>query len=242
MRVGFLSDIHGNLFALEPVLEDLARQGVDEIVCLGDVCFGPQAHECLARVRELGCPVVLGNWDSWSTQGFPPSDDPVGMMLYEIGAWWAKLLTDEDRAFVGTFVPTLDVPVGDGVAMHCFHGSPLSFSDWVFSTTPDDDLERMFAGVEAPVLVGGHTHLQMVRRFGRQIIVNPGSVGQPFAQWWPKTIRVAPWAEYGIVDADGGRLHVDLRRVPIDVQGLLSFCLESGMPHARWWVDSWNPS
>jgi predicted phosphodiesterase len=240
MRVGFISDIHGNLFALEPVLADLERRNVDRIVCLGDVCFGPQAHECLARVRELGCPVILGNWDSWSIEGFPPPDDPVGVMLYEIGAWWATLLDDGDKAFVRTFVPTLDVETSDGTVMHCFHGSPRSFSDWIFSTTADDDLERMFAGVEAPILVGGHTHLQMVRRFGRTVIVNPGSVGQPFAQWWPKTIRVAPWAEYGVVEAGDGRLEVELRRVPIDVQALLSFCRESGMPHAQWWVDSWS--
>ena len=242
MRVGFISDIHGNRFALEPVIEDLERQSVDRIVCLGDVCFGPQAHECLGIVRDLGCPVVLGNWDSWSTHGFPTADDPLGVMLYEIGAWWADLLTPEDRKFVATFVPTLDVEVGDGTVMHCFHGSPKSFSDWIFSTTPDADLEPLFAGIEAPILVGGHTHLQMLRRFGRQTIVNPGSVGQPFSQWWPKTIRVAPWAEYGVIDAGDGTLEIDLRRVPIDVDALLHFCRESGMPHAQWWVDSWNPA
>jgi putative phosphoesterase len=242
MRVGFISDIHGNLFALEPVLADLEAQKVDKIVCLGDICFGPQAHECLERVRALGCPIVLGNWDAWSTDGFPPADDPLGAMLYEIGAWWANLLTTEDHAFVSTFVPTLDVELDDGTVIHCFHGSPKSFSDWIFATTPDSDLERLFDGIQAQILVGGHTHLQMLRRFGRQTIVNPGSVGQPFSQWWPKTVRVAPWAEYGVIEAGDGRQAVDLRRVPIDVDGLLHFCLESGMPHAQWWVDSWNPT
>jgi predicted phosphodiesterase len=240
MRVGFISDVHGNLFALEPVLADLERRNVDRVVCLGDICFGPQAHECLHRIRGLGCPVILGNWDSWSIDGFPPSDDPVGVTLYEIGAWWAALLDDDDKTFVRTFVPTLDVPTENGTVMHCFHGSPHSFNDWIFSTTTDDELERLFAGVDAPILVGGHTHLQMVRRFGRAVIVNPGSVGQPFAQWWPKTIRVAPWAEYGVVEAGDGRLSVELHRVEIDVQGLLDFCRESGMPHAQWWVDSWR--
>jgi predicted phosphodiesterase len=240
MRVGFISDIHGNLFALEPVLADLETRNVDRIICLGDICFGPQAHECLARVRELCCPVILGNWDSWSIEGFPRADDPVGVMLYEIGAWWAKLLDDDDKAFIRTFVPTLDVQAEDGTTMHCFHGSPRSFSDWIFATTADDELEKMFTGVEAPILVGGHTHLQMIRRFGRAVIVNPGSVGQPFAQWWPKTIRVAPWAEYGVIEAGDGRLEVELHRVPIDVDALLEFCRRSGMPHAKWWVDSWS--
>ena len=239
MRVGLVSDVHGNLLALDAVLAELERERLDRLVCLGDICFGPQAHECLARVRELGCPVVLGNWDSWSIDGFPPADDPVGIMLYEIGAWWARQLTPDDHDFIRTFVPTLEVPL-EGSRMLCFHGSPHSFSDWIFATTPDEDLETMFDGVDAPVLVGGHTHLQLLRRFGHSLIVNPGSIGQPFSQWWPRPIRVAHWAEYGIVDSQDGHLTVDLRRVPYDVDDLLRIFAESKMPHARWWIDSWN--
>jgi predicted phosphodiesterase len=97
VRVGFISDIHGNLFALDAVLADLEHHDVDRIVCLGDICFGPQAHECLARVKELGCPVVLGNWDSWSIDGFPPRDDPVGIMLYDIGECVGEALDEGDR-------------------------------------------------------------------------------------------------------------------------------------------------
>jgi predicted phosphodiesterase len=239
MRVGFVSDIHGNLFALEAVLADLEQQHVDELVCLGDICFGPQAPECLARIRDLGCPVIMGNWDSWSIEGFPRADDPIGLMLYEIGAWWAKALTDEDRAFVRTFRPTLERSLDGDTRMLCYHGSPHDFSDWIFATTPDAELEKMFDGFEAPVLVGGHTHLQMLRRFGGSVIVNPGSVGQPFFQWWPKTVKVAHWSEYGVIQYEGGHLTIDLRRVPFDVDALLSLCRDSGMPHAQWWVDSW---
>jgi putative phosphoesterase len=240
MRVGFISDIHGNLLGLDAVLADLEQMNVDRIVCLGDVCFGPQAPECLERVRSLGCQVILGNWDAWSIEGFPAADDPVGMMLYEIGAWWAKRLSDDDRAFVRGFEPTLEIPIGNESRMVCYHGSPLSFNDWIFATTPDEELEKMFDGLQATVLVGGHTHLQMLRRFGPSLVVNPGSVGQPFSQWWPQTIRVGHWAEYGVVETDGERTEVDLRRVPFDVDALLRLFAESGMPHAGWWIDSWN--
>jgi len=240
MRVGFISDIHGNLPALEAVLADIERREIDRLICLGDICFGPQAHECLERVRGLGCPVILGNWDSWSIEGFPPADDPVGIMLYEIGAWWAQGLTDDDRAFVRTFEPTLELPIEGGGSMFCFHGSPRSFTDWIFATTPDEELEDLFAGIDASVLVGGHTHLQMLRRFGPSVIVNPGSVGQPFSQWWPRPIRVAHWAEYGVIEAVGEHREVELRRVPFDLDALLQFLGASGMPHRRWWIDSWN--
>jgi predicted phosphodiesterase len=240
MRLGLISDIHGNVLALDAVLADLERHEVDRIVCLGDVCFGPHVPDCLARVRELGCPVILGNWDSWSITGFPPADDPVGIMLYEIGAWWARQLSDDDRAFVETFVPTLELPLGDALQALLFHGSPRSFSEWIFATTADEELETILGGVEVPVFAGGHTHLQMFRRFGRSAIVNPGSVGQPFSQWWPRPIRVAHWAEYGILEAVDEHLTVELRRVPYDVDALLRSLADSGMPHAKWWVESWN--
>ena len=241
VRIALISDIHGNLPALDAVLDDLKRQELDRVICLGDICFGPQAHECLERVRALECPVILGNWDSWSIDGFPPAENPVGTKLYEIGAWWAKLLTEDDRAFVRTFAPTLEVPLGNGSRMLCFHGSPRSFSDWIFATTPDDELEDEFSGIDATVLAGGHTHLQMLRRFGESMIVNPGSVGQPFSQWWPREIRIAHWAEYGIVDLTSDeQVAFELRRVPFDLEALLTLLAESGMPHARWWIDSWR--
>ena len=71
------------------------------------------------------------------------------------------------------------------------------------------------------------------------MIVNPGSVGQPFSQWWPREIRVAHWAEYGVDRHDGRRLDVDLRRVPYDVDALLQL-LPRAACRTRWWIDSWN--
>lgn len=243
MRLGLVSDLHGNFPALEAVLAQLEGEQLDRIVCLGDVCFGPQVHECLEIVRELGCPVVLGNWDSWSVGGFPATDDPVAAKLQEIGAWWAESLTDSDRAFVATFRRTLELPLDDGRRILCFHGSPRSFSDLIFATTPDDELEAMFAGTtDAAILVGGHTHLQMLRRLPSALFVNPGSVGQPFSQWWPREIRVAPWAEYAVVDTGAQHSGVELRRVPYDLDRLLGVLAGSRMPHRQWWLDSWRPT
>ena len=91
------------------------------------------------------------------------------------------------------------------------------------------------------MLIGGHTHLQMLRRFGPSMIVNPGSVGQPFSQWWPQEIRVAHWAEYGVIDIDGDRVEIDLQRVPYDVDGTARrCCARATCRTARWWIDSWN--
>ena len=71
------------------------------------------------------------------------------------------------------------------------------------------------------------------------MIVNPGSVGLPFREWWPRPVLISPWAEYGVVGGDNGQLSIDLRRTPFDVDAFLELSLESGMPHAEWWANCW---
>lgn len=237
MRVALLSDIHGNVPALEAVLAELGD--VDQIVCLGDVAVGPQPREALARIRELGCPVVVGNWDAaFVGAPVPAPADETAAIVNEIHAWWGAQLDDDDRAFIRTFVPRLELRL-DGLDTLCFHGSPRSYDDWVFATTPEAELAKMFDGLRRPLLAGGHTHLQLARRWDGDLLVNPGSVGLPFLEWWPRRVVIAPWAEYAIVTAEGGKLHVDLRRTRFDVDGLLALSRASGMPHADWWADCW---
>ena len=240
MRIGLISDIHGNRVALDAVLADIeADGGVDQMICLGDVAVGPQPNEALAGVRELGCPVILGNWDAAMLGEMPKARDEIGQMLADTASWWASFLSDDDREFMGSFQPTLEVPLDGEATMFCFHGSPHSYDDWIFSTTPDNDLARFFDGIEAPVLLGGHTHLQMIRRYEDAVIVNPGSVGLSFREWWPRPIRIAAWAEYGVLSYEQGKLSVDLRRTAFDVDSFLEYSRESGMPHADWWISCW---
>jgi putative phosphoesterase len=238
-RVGLISDLHGNLLALDAVLAELGREELDGLVCLGDIAVGPQPRETLSRLRELECPVVMGNWDEWFLEPKPPRDDELAVRLAEIAAFWADCLTDDDREFMRSFVPRLELGL-DGQTALCFHGSPRSNEDWIFATTPDDEVAEMFGENRADVMIGGHTHIQLVRRFEDTVLVNAGSVGLPFSSWWPHQVRIAPWAEYAIVGYEEGRLRVDLRRTTYDVDTLLDISLESGMPHARWWCDSWR--
>lgn len=238
MRVGLISDIHGNRLALDAVVSELEREGVDRIVCLGDVAVGPQPAEALEGIRELGCPVVMGNWDAAFLEGMPEMRDEVGRKLVEIGEWWVSFLSPGDREFMRGFAPTVELEL-DGTRAVCFHGSPHSYNDWIFATTPEEELRPMLDGFDLPVLIGGHTHVQMIRRFKEAVIVNPGSVGLPFREWWPRPVRISPWAEYGLLESNDGRLSIDLRRTPFDVDAFLAMSLESGMPHAEWWAASW---
>ena len=239
MRIALIADVHGNALALDAVLAELEREAHDQIVCLGDVAAGPQAREATERIRALGCPVVMGNWDAWFVDGFPNDERELDLRLADIGRWWADGISDDDRAYIASFVPTTEVELDDGKTMSCFHGSPMSFNDIILSTTSDPAVERMLDGVNASVYAGGHTHVQMLRRMRSAIVVNPGSVGLPFRRWMPDKVCVAPWAEYALVTSENGKLGVELRRTTYDVDSFLRLSGESGMPHADWWLDTW---
>jgi predicted phosphodiesterase len=241
MRVAVLADIHGNLTALDAVLDDLAGADADAVVCLGDVAaIGPQPHEVIARMRDLGCPVVMGNTDASSLRPVRLSPlDEESRRYVEIENWGAGQLTAEDRDFIRGFPPTLTVPLGDGATLLCFHGSPRGNTDSIVATTPDATLARMLTGFSATVMAGGHTHGPFVRPYRRALFVNPGSVGLPYEAVGER-VRHPPWAEYGIVEWRAGRLGVELRRVPFDADLVVQAVLRSGMPHAEWLANRWR--
>jgi putative phosphoesterase len=240
LRVALISDLHGNLPALEAVLAELDDEPVDELVCLGDVAVGPYPAETIARVRGLRCQVVQGNWDDWLAHEIPELSGEQGAILSDQGRWWAERLTSDDKAYLDALPGTLEVPFDAG-PLYCFHGSPRSHTDAITPETPDDELESLLGDRHEALLSGGHTHIQFARPYGSTIFVNPGSVGLPFERWPPTDgTRVLPWAEYAVLESRDGEVSVDLRRVDYDVPALLEDTLASGVPHARWWVDCWD--
>lgn len=239
MRIGLIADIHGNLVALDAVLAELKQDGITAIICLGDVAaLGPQPRAVIERLQTLGCPIVLGNTDTWHIGTSLPegTSDPVRALTN----WCNARLTDADRAFIRTFPPTITRPLGAGSALYCMHGSPQSCEDVIVATTPDDDLARMLAGTRATLYAGGHTHISLVRRYDAARIVNPGSAGLPgIGAIGPYNCGVR-WAEYAVLDVDGDRTEIALRRTPLDLPVLLAAARASDMPEYDWWASLWD--
>src|SRR4051794_17529796 len=124
MRVAVLSDLHANPFALDAVLADFPED-VDTAVCLGDVAIGPFPNEVISRLRDLDCPVVMGNWDGWLLDGVPALGGAAGAPLVAQGRWCSARLESEDRAFLRAFHPRFELSL-DGTRGFFFHGSPRS--------------------------------------------------------------------------------------------------------------------
>jgi predicted phosphodiesterase len=247
MRIAIIADTHGNLIALNTVLAEITAQGIEQLVCLGDVAgLGPQPREVIARLRALACPVVMGNADEFlldpsvlDPQHHPAADDSLRRM-HDMERWCAAQLRPEDRAYIRTFQPTVEVPLSRGRSLLCYHGSPRSNREEIRASTPDADLVERLGLRRALVMAGGHTHEQFFRRLDQTIVINPGSVGLPYETLPAGGARNPPWAAYAVLTVEDGRLDVDLRRVPVDQAAIRQALLDSGMPHAAGWAADWH--
>ena len=182
MRVAAISDIHGNLPALEAVLGEVNAEKPDLLVFCGDVASGPMPAETIELLMSLkGARFVRGNADRGLVEEFdgkPPSSMPG-----PFAAWCASQITVEQRDFLAAFEDTVSVGGVDelGDVLFC-HATPRNDTDVFTIETPVGRVQTLLAGVDADVVVCGHTHMQFDRMIGRVRVVNAGSVGMPYGE------------------------------------------------------------
>ena len=171
MRVAALSDIHGNLPALEAVLADVRREGVDAVVVAGDTVSGPWPVEVLEQVQVVHAQIVCGNADRLV----------VARGDGGLGAWCADQLGPERLAAVAGWPLTLELEVRDlGRVLVC-HSTPRADDPIYTRITPDGEVIDLLGHLGADAVVCGHTHIQYDRRLSNGLrLVNPGSVGLPY--------------------------------------------------------------
>ena len=219
-RVAALYDIHGNLPALEAVLTEVEREGVDAIVLGGDCIHGPQPRETLRRLRALGDRAlwVRGNTDRLIV-GDGGSDDLHG--------WVAAAIGEESVGFLEALPLTQQLEIeGLGVTLFC-HATPRDDEEIVTPLTPDERLAAILEGLEADTVVAGHTHMQQDRTVGGIRWVNAGSVGLPYED----DIQ-AFWALLGP--------DVELRRTRFDVEAAIRAFEAVGREDAARFVENFH--
>jgi predicted phosphodiesterase len=237
-RLAVISDIHGNAFALETVLASIERDGVDQIVYLGDIAEGgPRPAEAIERLAALGCPAVLGNTDDYFIKPLPEKfqKDPEWR---DVVTWGSEQLNESHRSFLRSLPLTVEIDL-DGETVTCYHASPNSYSDLIFPDTPESDLEHWFAGVDSPLLIGGHTHQQMLRRWNGRLLMNPGSAGRSFHHLPIGSGGIRPWCEYAVITRENGETRVEFRHIPLDLDAMIADAQKSGLPHVESWIAEW---
>ena len=177
-----LSDIHGNLPALEAVLREVEAERPDLIVSCGDVASGPMPAETISVLAKLsGARFVQGNADRGLVDEFDGKER--GPMPGPFSHWCAKQIDRGQRDFLASFEPTVTVEGVEGVGRVVFcHAVPRNDTDVFTVETPDDRVRELMSGVDADLVVCGHTHMQFDRVVDRVRIVNAGSVGMPYGE------------------------------------------------------------
>ena len=238
MRLGLISDQHGNDTAFSAALADVERLGVEEIVCLGDVVQGgSEPAQTLDRLAALGCETVLGNADAFLLEVPADSPEPVTERQLEVRDWTLSQLSASHLDQVRSFAPFVRREFG-GVSLLLFHGSPHSYDDVLLPEFGGEALEP-FLGHDAALLAGGHTHLQWTRRIGDALYVNPGSVGISYDRHAdPPVLR--PLAEWALVTVTDGAVAVEFRQAPYAVEDVQTQTLRSGRPYADEWAAQWE--
>lgn len=181
VRVAVITDIHGNLPALEAVLREVEAEHPDVIVSCGDVAAGPMPAETIDLLRRLpNARFVRGNADRFLVEEFDgaPIEGPPG--VFE--GWCAGQLSREQRDFLEGGEDTVSLNV-DGLRRVLFcHGSPRSDMEIMTVETTDDRVRELVSGADADVVVCGHTHMPFDRVVDGVRVVNPGSVGMPYGE------------------------------------------------------------
>jgi diadenosine tetraphosphatase ApaH/serine/threonine PP2A family protein phosphatase len=220
--VAAIYDVHGNLPALEAVIADARRAGVDSVLVGGDVVPGPMPRESLEALLDLDLPVrfIRGNGDRVvvaQRAGEEPHEVPE--RFRDMIRWCAEQMDAECMRTMASWPATLRARIdGVGTVLFC-HATPRSDTDLVTRLTPDDRILPALEGLGADVVVCGHTHMQFDRTVaGRVRLVNAGSVGMPYGD------PLACWLLLGP--------SVELRRTPYDLEAAAARIRATAYPGA----------
>ena len=228
-RIAIFADIHGNLPALEAVLDDLAAQEVDEVLVGGDlVGRGPQGRAVVDHVAALGVPTLRGNHEDYLL-GFRRREVPEEWLVDEQWAasrWMAEELDDVAARFISELPFSFVARTAPEVRL--VHGTPGSNEEGIGPWSREDEIEDHLAAVAEPVLVCAHTHRPLIHRSADGLVVNVGSVGLPFNRDRRAQYAVLHREEGARRSGTGREWRVEFRQVPYDLDRILEVYESSG--------------
>ena len=224
-NVACISDIHGNLSALQAVLADIRSIGCDTILCAGDIVgYGPYPNEVIECIRSMGIQTIMGNHDEAVGFKLPACgchiDDPEQKRLSaHMLKWSIKNTTEQNREFLRSLPEQISMCI-EGHTLLLVHGSVDSINEYV----NDDDEERIEAlldSIEQNIYIFGHTHCPFIKQREDKMMINAGSVGRPK--------QGDTCASYVHLQLSQGSASAEVRKVPYDVKKAAADMLTRGI-------------
>lgn len=217
MKVAIISDIHGNMQALEAVLKDIESEKCDKIFCLGDLAMaGPEPVKVIEKIKELqetkDLTLIQGNTDEMIGDYSPAIIDKVKVFPIMLKALEndVKIIPEDLKEFLRNLPKQAQVEI-EGVKILLVHGSPRKNDENISPDLPLNLVEEMIEGVNANLILCGHTHIPCGYQTSKgQTVVNDGSVGRPFTP--------NPQACYAIINFKNGGFDVQHKFIDYDKQ------------------------
>jgi putative phosphoesterase len=226
-RIAVITDVHGNLPALEAALSWIGVHGVDGTYCGGDlVGYGPRPNEVCALIEQRKIPTIYGNYD-WAI-GRDEEDCGCAYVtkhdreIGQLSVDWTLANTDRrSKDFMRELPFDMRFQLA-GKRIRLVHGSPRRVNEYLFEDKPARTFERIAAGADCDLLVFGHTHKPWVREYGGVLFVNCGSVGKPKDG--------DPRAGFAVLTSAGDSIDVAIQRVSYPAQQVAEEMRQVGLP------------
>ena len=242
-KIAILSDIHGNLTALEAVLADAQREQVTQYWIMGDLLMpGPGSSDLLQRLRALPNVTFLkGNWDDWFLKfrdldlDHPTNLFGARLAMYQLGG-----LSREEIDFLEN-VPLFTIKKIEGFDFLLCHNLPDNpYGGQLWISAEQGNFDSLFAQHQVDVAVYGHVHHQTLRYSSKdQLIINPGAVCISYFDWQKHHQANLNHAQYAIIEVTSERIgDIRFKKVAYDIEQEIKLATERNLPYLDLYIDS----
>jgi putative phosphoesterase len=226
VKIAALSDIHGNATALNYVIKDMEKQGINKVIILGDVVMkGPSPAEVMNELKKLDIlGWIKGNTDVWFEE-IGENDEPKTdkeKKLYSFYSYARKKMNKEDIEFINN-LPVEYSLTYNGIKILCVHGTPKSIVEAIDNSVPVEEIKEAIKDVKEDVILCGHSHCSFIGEIDGKKIFNAGSIGNPFDN--------DNRASYGILDFSNENVELINRRVSYPINELLVIAAKNNFPY-----------
>ena len=217
MKIAAISDIHGNIYSLMKVLEDIDEQKVDLVVCLGDlVGYGPHPNEVIALIKRRDIPCIKGNYDASVVDGGFTFIRDTSINSFSL-PWAVEEVRASNKYYLSQLPTKLDYDI-NGVKVIFTHGSPYKINEYLFED--GENTKKVMEEISEDVLICAHTHIPSYKKFGNKVFINVGSVGKPKIGRLNATYALIEIKEDKTIDVKFRELEYEYKRIVKDAQML----------------------